>query len=100
MDTIKAMRSLLLLENGFLMSPEPGCCSLKICDQQLLMLPERALYWREQRVLFVADLHLGKDATFRQAGLPVPPLVLAIVYRVYQSLSSDGNQLNASFSAI
>lgn len=54
------------------MSPEPVCCSLKICDQQLLMLPERALYWREQRVLFVADLHLGKDATFRQAGLPVP----------------------------
>jgi len=33
---------------------------------------ERALWWARRRTLCVADLHLGKAATFRQAGIPVP----------------------------
>lgn len=49
-----------------------GSCHIIVRDQFLQMLPERGLYWRDQRILFVADLHLGKDATFRQAGLAVP----------------------------
>lgn len=49
-----------------------GSCHIIVRDQILQMLPERGLFWREQRTLFVADLHLGKDATFRQAGLAVP----------------------------
>lgn len=49
-----------------------GSCHIIVRDQILQMLPERGLFWREQRILFVADLHLGKDATFRQAGLAVP----------------------------
>ena len=36
------------------------------------LLPERALWWTAQRVLFVADLHLGKAATYRALGQPVP----------------------------
>ncbi len=36
------------------------------------LLPERALYWPAGRVLFVADIHLGKAATFRALGQPVP----------------------------
>jgi DNA ligase-associated metallophosphoesterase len=36
------------------------------------LLPERALYWPAGRVLFVADLHLGKAATYRALGQPVP----------------------------
>ena len=38
----------------------------------LHLLPERALWWPGQRVLFVADLHLGKAATYRALGQPVP----------------------------
>jgi DNA ligase-associated metallophosphoesterase len=36
------------------------------------LLPGRAAMLPESRTLLVADLHLGKAATFRKAGLPVP----------------------------
>src|SRR5687767_4870021 len=36
------------------------------------LLPERALWWPAGRVLFVADIHLGKAATYRALGQPVP----------------------------
>lgn len=34
--------------------------------------PLRAMYWREERALLLSDLHLGKGAHFRKAGIPVP----------------------------
>jgi DNA ligase-associated metallophosphoesterase len=40
--------------------------------ERLQLLPERALWWPEGRTLFIADLHLGKAATFRALGQPVP----------------------------
>jgi metallophosphoesterase superfamily enzyme len=36
------------------------------------LLPERALWWPAGRVLFVADLHLGKAATYRAWASPCP----------------------------
>ena len=36
------------------------------------LLPEHALWWPEGRVLFIADLHLGKATTYRALGQPVP----------------------------
>ncbi len=38
----------------------------------LHLLPERALWWPGGETLFVADLHLGKAATYRALGQPVP----------------------------
>ena len=38
----------------------------------LWLLPERAALHAASRTLFVADLHLGKSASFRARGLPVP----------------------------
>jgi uncharacterized protein len=38
----------------------------------LYLLPERALWWPDARTLFVADLHMGKAATYRALGQPVP----------------------------
>ena len=40
--------------------------------EQLKCLPEHALFWSRERTLFVADVHLGKAASFRAAGVPVP----------------------------
>lgn len=40
--------------------------------ESLWLLPERALWWPAERVLFIADLHLGKAATYRALGQPVP----------------------------
>ena len=36
------------------------------------LLSKRGLYWPEQRTLFIADTHFGKEATFRSHGLAVP----------------------------
>ncbi len=41
-------------------------------DQKLHLYPEPALYWAEARTLIVADVHLGKAAAFRAAGIPLP----------------------------
>ena len=40
--------------------------------QELTLLPDKALYWQEQKALLVADVHLGKAGHFRKAGIPVP----------------------------
>ena len=40
--------------------------------QTVWLLPEHALWWPAQRVLFIADLHMGKAATYRALGQPVP----------------------------
>ena len=46
--------------------------AIDYAGQTLWLLPEHALWWPAQRVLFVADLHMGKAATYRALGQPVP----------------------------
>ena len=38
----------------------------------MVLLAERALFWPGASTLIVADLHWGKAASFRAAGVPVP----------------------------
>lgn len=38
----------------------------------LWLCPEKAAFWPDGRVLFVADFHLGKAHSFRRLGVPVP----------------------------
>ena len=38
----------------------------------LQLLPDPALWWPAQATVFIADLHLGKAASFRALGQPVP----------------------------
>lgn len=38
----------------------------------ILLLPGRAAYLPASATLLVADVHLGKAATFRNAGIPIP----------------------------
>ena len=45
---------------------------IAFADTTVWLLPEHALWWLEGRVLFIADLHLGKAATYRALGQPVP----------------------------
>ena len=49
-----------------------GVQVLQLEGQELRLLPEAAVWHAASRTLFVADLHLGKSATFRARGLPVP----------------------------
>lgn len=41
----------------------------------LRLLPDRAIYLPAERTLLVADVHLGKPASFRSAGVPVPEAI-------------------------
>ena len=43
-----------------------------VAGERLVLLPERVAYWPARKTLFVADFHLGKAASFRRAGIPLP----------------------------
>ena len=46
--------------------------SVEIAGEEILLLAEKAAFWPRERTLFAADLHLGKAAAFRRAGIPIP----------------------------
>ncbi|RYY52985.1 MAG: ligase-associated DNA damage response endonuclease PdeM [Chitinophagaceae bacterium] len=46
-----------------------------IDDQSLILSPQKAIYWQQQKTLIVADVHIGKTGHFRKAGIPVPARV-------------------------
>ena len=50
----------------------PHDATTELAGETVTLLPERALYWPRQATLFVADLHWGKAAAFRAAGVPLP----------------------------
>lgn len=43
--------------------------------EELILDKERAIYFTKHKLLAISDLHLGKSAHFRQAGVPVPATV-------------------------
>ncbi|MEP7068177.1 MAG: ligase-associated DNA damage response endonuclease PdeM [Usitatibacter sp.] len=43
-----------------------------VAGESLFLLPEKVAYWPAKKALFVADFHLGKAASFRSAGIPMP----------------------------
>ncbi|WP_425390900.1 ligase-associated DNA damage response endonuclease PdeM [Ekhidna sp.] len=45
--------------------------NVEVAGEQLTLLPERAIYWKREKVLVVSDLHLGKAGHFRKHGIPV-----------------------------
>lgn len=48
-----------------------------IKDQSLILFPQKALYWEEQKILVVSDVHFGKAGHFRKHGIAVPDTVNA-----------------------
>lgn len=50
----------------------PHTLAWSLADEAVILDADRALAWPREATLFVADLHLGKDQVFREAGLPVP----------------------------
>lgn len=41
-------------------------------QQTLLLLPQKAIFWKDQKTLIIADVHLGKTGHFRKAGIAIP----------------------------
>jgi uncharacterized protein len=50
----------------------PARLELAIVGEPMWLLASRVLYWPRERSLLLADLHLGKADTFRDAGIALP----------------------------
>lgn len=48
---------------------------LLIKEQKLVLSAERCLYWEDQQSLILSDMHVGKAAHFRKAGIAIPQQV-------------------------
>jgi DNA ligase-associated metallophosphoesterase len=48
---------------------------IDVAGQELWLLPEKAIFWKESAMLILTDLHLGKAGHFRKAGIPIPTSV-------------------------
>ena len=46
--------------------------SFNLLNQDLLLLPQKAIFWQQEKALIAADVHLGKVGHFRKAGIAVP----------------------------
>lgn len=46
--------------------------SFRFKEQELLLLPEKAIFWKEEKALLIADPHFGKITHFRKAGIALP----------------------------
>lgn len=46
-------------------------------NQHMILTVEKAMFWKEQSMLILADLHLGKAAHFRKSGIPISEWVHA-----------------------
>jgi len=44
----------------------------EVFEQNLQLLPQKAIYWQQENALIAADVHLGKVGHFRKAGIAVP----------------------------
>lgn len=41
-------------------------------QHEFFLCPEKALYWPDRKMVFLADTHFGKAASFWKMGIPVP----------------------------
>jgi len=44
----------------------------EVAEEILSLHAERAVWWEAKQTLIVADVHFGKAASFRRAGVPIP----------------------------
>jgi DNA ligase-associated metallophosphoesterase len=45
---------------------------ISLHGEDVILLPQRGMFWPARNMLIVADLHLGKDDTFRSSSMMVP----------------------------
>jgi DNA ligase-associated metallophosphoesterase len=53
-------------------TPSAGAARFVWGKEELWLLPQRAVWVAGQRLLLIADLHLGKAETFQAHGIPLP----------------------------
>lgn len=51
---------------------EQGIQEVTLMGEEMLLYPEKAIFWKEKKALICSDLHLGKVSHFRKEGIGVP----------------------------
>jgi DNA ligase-associated metallophosphoesterase len=70
---------------------------LRIRNNTFLLLPQKAIYWKEQRTILVSDLHIGKISHFRKAGIPVPQEGFQNNFKRLDEIIKNNNPTNIIF---
>jgi DNA ligase-associated metallophosphoesterase len=55
-------------------------------NHTFLLLPEKAVFWKKQKALIIADIHLGKATHFRKHGMALPVQSSEKDYELLQKL--------------
>jgi len=50
---------------------------INCAGERIQLHPEKAVYWPREKLLIIADVHFGKPAAFRRAGIAVPEFTTA-----------------------
>lgn len=45
---------------------------IEIKENQFVLLPQKAIVWKNEKTLLISDLHLGKVTHFRKEGIAIP----------------------------
>jgi len=53
-------------------TPESPLFSITIQGEELILLPEKAIFWPFKKMLILSDLHIGKAGHFQKNGIPLP----------------------------
>ena len=48
------------------------CLAVEHAGQHFLLHPDRVMYWPAQKILFAADVHMGKEHVFGRHGIAIP----------------------------
>ena len=48
---------------------------LTVSNQRLVLSADRCIYWEDEQTLLLSDMHIGKSAHFRKAGIAIPQQV-------------------------
>lgn len=59
--------------------------------EKLWLSAHRAVYWQKEKMLIVADLHLGKTAYFRNKGIAIPSSVMVEDLKRLSALINEFN---------
>ena len=56
-------------------------------QQKIWLSPERCIFWEDQQTLILSDMHIGKTAHFRKAGIAIPQQVFQEdMHRLFQQI--------------
>ncbi len=59
--------------------------------QTFILLPQKAIFWLEQKALILGDLHFGKATHFRKNGIAIHNEVAAIDFQILENLLQETN---------